>query len=269
MLTINANTKIAKILKENPDALEAIVSISPKFTKLRNPLLRKLMASRTSLTMASKIGGCTVNDFFDKLRPLGFEIDESVSESEENKAPVPQFITDLRKEDIVELDVRPVLDAGQDPLKLIMEYVNKLKPNESLKLINNFEPTPLIILLEKQGFVSYMEIINEDLINTYFYKPSGVDAIKAEIKNDPDSWENMVQKYDGRLTTVKVDKLEPPLPMLTILDELDKLPEDKALYVYHKRIPVFLLPELKDRDFDYRIKEVGIGNVHLLIFKPE
>jgi hypothetical protein len=51
-MVITANTKIAAILKSNPAALEAIVSISPKFEKLRNPLLRKLMAGRASVSMA-------------------------------------------------------------------------------------------------------------------------------------------------------------------------------------------------------------------------
>ena len=49
MITINANTKIASLLKEHPDALETIISISPKFTKLRNPVLRKVIAGRTVL----------------------------------------------------------------------------------------------------------------------------------------------------------------------------------------------------------------------------
>ena len=47
MSTINANTKINAVLKEHPQALEAIISISPKFNKLSIPLLRKLVASRT------------------------------------------------------------------------------------------------------------------------------------------------------------------------------------------------------------------------------
>ena len=55
--------------------------------------------------------------------------------------------------------------------------------------------------------------------------------------------------------------------MLTILEALEKLPSDHALYVYHKRIPVFLLPELAEKKFDYRIKEISDGEVHLLIFK--
>lgn len=56
-MVINSDTKIAAILKQHPDALEAIISIDQKFGKLRNPLLRKLMAGRTSIAMASKIAG--------------------------------------------------------------------------------------------------------------------------------------------------------------------------------------------------------------------
>jgi len=54
-MVITANTKIAAILKHNPAALDAIVSLLSKFEKLRNPVLRKLMAGRASVSMASKI----------------------------------------------------------------------------------------------------------------------------------------------------------------------------------------------------------------------
>ena len=58
-----------------------------------------------------------------------------------------------------------------------------------------------------------------------------------------------------------------PLPMHTILEALETLPADKALFVYHKRIPVFLLPELEERKFSYRIKEISNAEVHLVIYK--
>ena len=60
MMMINANTKIAAILKQHPAALDAVIAVSSKFEKLRNPILRKVMAGRTSLAMAAKVGGCTV-----------------------------------------------------------------------------------------------------------------------------------------------------------------------------------------------------------------
>lgn len=268
MITINADTKIAKILKEHPDALEAIVSISPMFNKLRNPLLRKLMASRTSIGMASKIGGCEVNDFFEKLKPLGFIIDNSVgAESQTNVVDEPDFVKQLTPENTVELDVRPILDSGKDPLSLIMEKVSGMPAHYTLKLINSFVPTPLIQLLEKRGFESYSNIEGKDLVYSYFFKSDKVKDTKVEKKEASESWDTLLEKYEGKLKTVDVRELEMPLPMLTILDALDNLPESDALYVYHKRIPVFLLPELQERKFDYRTKEISDGEVHLLIFK--
>ena len=75
-----------------------------------------------------------------------------------------------------------------------------------------------------------------------------------------------MEKYIGKLQVLDVRELEMPLPMITILDALDNLPDGEALYVHHKRIPVFLLPELADRKFNYRIKKISEDDVHLIIF---
>ena len=131
------------------------------------------------------------------------------------------------------------------------------------------DPTPLIFLLKKQGFDSYVEVINENLIQTYFYRVKETSAtgdLSMNVKSS--GWEEVLQRYSNRLQTVDVRQLQMPLPMMTILEAVDKLPEGNALFVYHKRIPVFLLPELAERKLDYRINEVCEGEVHLLIFKP-
>src|ERR1035437_657968 len=269
-MIINANTKIAAVLKQHPDALEAIISISPKFEKLRNPLLRKLMAGRTSIAMASKISGCTENDFFKKLEPLGFEVNRTMATeviTEVKKLPI--FFRKVKPEQIVELDVRQVIDSGKDPLNLIIQKVKTIQPGQVLKIINTFEPTPLMSLLKKQGFESFADRISDNLVETYFYKgESAFAGIPSEQKpaNNND-WDELLKQYDGRIQNVDVRHLEMPQPMLTILAELDKLPIGYALFVHHKRIPVFLLPELNERGFDYRIKEVSDNEVYLLIFK--
>lgn len=268
MKTINANTKIATLLKENPNALEAIISISPKFNKLRNPILRKLMAARTSINMASKVGGCTVNDFFRKLEPLGFTIDKNIMADDRTEQKlVPEFIQNIIVTNIVELDVRTEIESGKDPLNLIMKAVKQLEPVQVLKLINSFEPVPLMLLLEKQGFESYAETFKDNLVHTFFYKNLATPIKEVDSSKANEGWDEMLQRFTGKMETVDVRQLEMPLPMLTILDALDKLPNEKALYVIHKRIPVFLLPELTERKFDYRIKEVADGEVYLLIFK--
>ncbi|MEO7317079.1 MAG: DUF2249 domain-containing protein [Ginsengibacter sp.] len=266
-MIISANTKIATLLKHNADALEAIISLTPKFEKLRNPLLRKLMAGRTSIGMASKISGCSVEDFFTKLAPLGFEIDMVNSPVNEVKPHLPAFFNSLKPDQIQELDVRPVIEAGEDPLSLIVKTVKSIKQGDALKIINSFEPTPLLSLLKKQGFDSYVDVIDENLVETYFYR-AGENIVEINKEIDIEvGWDNYMEKYTGHLETVDVRDLPMPQPMMTILGAIENLPDDKALFVYHKKIPVFLLPELKEKGFDFRIKEISENQVHLLIFK--
>ncbi|MEO6819488.1 MAG: DUF2249 domain-containing protein [Ginsengibacter sp.] len=266
-MIITANTKIAAILKENPAALESIISINPRFEKLRNPLLRKLMAGRTSIAMASKISGCNVNDFFQKLSVLGFVVDSKEPATVEQKPNLPSFFNLLKPDQIIELDVRATIDAGEDPLSIIIKSVKKLKQGQSLKIINTFEPTPLLSLLKKQGFESYVDHVNEDLVETYFYRSEYKEIDIEETANNAGDWDYFIQKYTDNIETINVQQLEMPGPMMAILGALETLPLNKALLVYHKRIPVFLLPELKEKDFDFRIKEIRDGEVQLLIFK--
>lgn len=269
-MIINANTKIATVLKAHPGALEAIISISPKFQKLRNPILRKLMAGRTSLAMASKVGGCPINEFFEKLHPLGFKIDESVQSSEiKDMKAMPQSLQDINPQRLVSLDVRPILAAGADPLTLILGKIKELQTGQVLEIVNTFEPRPLMGLLKKQGFDSYAAIIHDDLVKTYFYRETETPVNNSEGNEDKaDGWNDLMERYNGKMNVVDVRNLEMPKPMMTILESLNKLEADKALFVQHKRIPVFLLPELADRGLDYRINEVREGDVQLLIFKP-
>jgi uncharacterized protein (DUF2249 family) len=269
-MLINSQTKIAALIKHHPDALEAIVSLSPDFKKLRNPILRKLMAGRTSISMASKIGGCKPEDFFEKLRPYGFEADTNPEPQEEvaEQKPLPQFIRDVQAAHIVTLDVRAMLAGGNDPLKLIQQNVKELKQGQVLKIVNTFEPTPLIKLLEKQGFESYVDVLEKDLIETYFYKTDATGEVQLEATSTGnDDWEQILKRFENKLVEIDVRHLEMPMPMMTILESMDKLQPGSALYVHHKRIPVFLLTELKERNFDYRIKEISDGEVFLLIFK--
>ncbi|HTM67225.1 MAG TPA: DUF2249 domain-containing protein [Flavipsychrobacter sp.] len=272
-MLINEQTKIATLLKHNPDALEAIIPLSPDFKKLRNPVLRKLMAGRTSIAMASKIGGCTPEDFFKALQPFGFEADikpTSTARPEPEKKPLPYYLKSLQPNQIVPFDVRAMLAEGNDPLRLIQQKVKDLKQGQALQIINTFEPVPLIKLLEKQGFKTYINHITADLIETYFYKTT--DAPNPELEAETSTagdWEQMLKHFENKLQQIDVRHLEMPMPMMTILETLEKLPTEQALYVHHKRIPVFLLTELKDRNFDYRIKEVQEGEVFLLIFKNE
>jgi uncharacterized protein (DUF2249 family) len=264
---INEHTSIAYLIKQEPKALEAIISLAPGFSKLRNPIIRKLMAGRTSIAMAADIGGCNVEAFYNKLSPLGFKPQNM---NEQTAKPVPKAETEAPEfpsSKIVEMDVRPLLQQGTDPLAAIMKQLSALKPDEALSIINTFIPTPLIHVLDRKGYTHHINKINDEHYVTTFY-PGKIKNEKPEkaMALDPAVFMNKLAEYKTRYKELDVRHLEMPLPMTSILESLFHLPKDHVLYVHHKKFPVFLLPELEERGYQMVYVEHQEG-VDLLIYR--
>ncbi|WP_181306562.1 DUF2249 domain-containing protein [Rufibacter sp. XAAS-G3-1] len=273
-MQIAPNTKISAVLKENPAAIDAIASINRHFEKLRNPLLRKILASRVTIADAARIGGCEVDVFFEKLVPLGFEVKKQTNELAPTAMPpasvFPEFLEKLPPNAFTYVDVREDIATGHDPFLHIMQAVDQLDGQHALVILNTFEPTPLIQILQKRGYDSFTQVKEPELVYTYFWqKGAGVVSSPisagAELTGD---FEQLRARYVENLKHVDVRPLEMPLPMVTILNELEWLPTGHALHVTHKRVPQFLLPKLAERGFQVAVKEVGPAEVYLLIYKP-
>lgn len=273
-MNISSDTKISALLKANPDSIEAIVSINKHFEKLRNPVLRKILASRVTIANASKIGGCTVDDFFKKLIPLGFSIVPESIQLKNKTMTVkerPAFMQKITTINTVTLDVREGLASGIDPFQKIMETISSLPPDNFLLIINTFEPVPLINVLKRKGFEYYTEELPNGLFHCYFKNTGGKknDEINNVVSSPEgnEAFDKMLQTFTGKMKTIDVRHFEMPMPMVTILQELENLPKDHALFVQHKKIPQFLLPEIKEKNFSWLIREDGEGDVKMLIFR--
>lgn len=262
MLIINANTKISAIIKANPDAINAIASINPHFKKLQNPVLRKILASRVSISDAARIGKCSIDDFYKILLPLGFDIDKATTE----KSQTFVSITDEQYHYDLLLDVRADIEQGADPFKKIMAEMNMLQEGQTLKLINSFEPTPLIRILSDKGYSAQIVTKTKDEVHTYFRKKESAIAITEIEERNERQFEEIEKKYATRLRTIDVRSLPMPQPMMTIIKELSTLPEKMALYVHHKRVPKFLIPELKSMNFKSVFKAADDG-IKMIIYK--
>jgi len=291
-MTISATTKISALIKANPDSIEAIVAINKHFEKLRNPILRKILASRVTIADAAKIGKCSVNDFFEKLIPLGFVVSPDPAEIPKNAKTAkerPVFMQKISADNTVTLDVRAGLASGNDPFQKIMETLASMAPDNFLLIINTFEPSPLINVLKRKGFDYYTEEVQKDLFHTYFGNTAApTDLPKGEESRNPclpypdsagcsssplgrsggaNDFDNRLDTFIGKMKTIDVRHFEMPLPMVTILQELENLNNQEALFVHHKKIPQFLLPELEERGFKWLIREDGEGDVKLLIYR--
>ncbi len=267
-MVINSQTKIADIIKANPNAIDTIAEINKHFRKLKNPILRRTLARRVTIQDAARIGGVAVDVFFEKLKKIGFEIGVENSDYS-TKQEQKQMNILTGSEEIVELDVRDNIASGNDPFQIIMAAIKQLPANGVLKIINTFEPIPLIGVLSKKGYESMVERPEEGVVITYFKKgesiPQSVDSEVSE--GEADDLESKFKTYAGRIKTIDVRHLEMPEPMVTILRELEELPEGHALFVHHKKVPKFLLPEIKERGYKYLQKRIDDHNIDFLFYK--
>lgn len=273
-MKITEETKISLLIKENPESIEAIASLAKPLEKLKNPLLRKIMASRVTIAEAARLGDVAILDFIRALTPLGFEFNstrESNMTKEFQKEPL--WLQQVVPESINNFDVRELLSKNTDPLKHILEKYKNLAPGQVLCIINSFEPIPLIALLNKQGAESYLRNFNNREFHTFFLKP--VRFLENESSNNKDNvtmvneseFGEIVSKFNTCIIDIDVHHLEMPEPMHKILDALHSLPDTHALNILHKRIPVYLLEALADRNYKICIYDKADGDVRLLITK--
>lgn len=270
-LTINAQTKISQLLEVDRDlVIKTLISLNKKFSKLKNPFLRNLLVKRVSIADACKISNTDIADFMWSMKQIGFKINgDTFGENNSSVLNTP-FQEPL---DYLELDVRPVLAQGKDPLKEILAAIKNLEEGQGLKLINTFEPLPLIHLLADKSFSFRVEHPEPNLVVTYFNKAAAISAETVTIPltlpaADNDQFDLLLKRFDeNRIIFLDVRQLEMPKPMLAILEQTPNLMAGNALFIYHKKIPVYLLPELEKQGLTYVFKTIGPGDVHMLIYK--
>lgn len=150
---------------------------------------------------------------------------------------------------IVDLDVRPILLAKEEPFQVIMSAVNNLQEDEILQLHTTFEPTPLLKVLGKKGFQSVVQQEGPEHFLVQFYKSTD---------------ERRFYHIDNR-------GLEPPQPMVRTLELLDEREAFQngsiGLEIWNERVPAFLLPELEDRQYSYNIHDLENGTVIIQIYR--
>lgn len=262
-MKITEGTKISELIKFNPKAIDVIASINRHFEKLRNPILRKILASRVTIADAAKIGHSHVDVFFEKLSEIGF-IRDIEKDKKNSIAPSVFLIPENAK--VTELDVTDDIARGKDPFLKILNSLELLAPGEFLALINSFEPLPLISILTKKNYPCMVKH-ERNAVVTYIAKLKESKPVGLTKGNPGDAFDECFLKYKSHLNRLDVSEMEMPGPMVAILSTLEDLPEGNALHVKHRKVPQLLFPELKERGFEFLLKENESGSVELLIFK--
>ena len=268
-MIINENTRIVDLIRFRKESIDAIASLSKPLRKLRNPVLRKLLAPRVRISEAANLGACSIQDFVAVLEPLGFEFQPVGIQPSLDRMEEPAWFKGLSEHRVQYVDARVLLALGQDPLNQIMDQVKHLEPAHVLCIVSDFKPSPLIHILEKKGFFSFIQEIEPGLFHAYFYSGTQqeVPSDKAPVFVDSVQFEQLVKRFESaRIRELDVRGLSMPLPMETILSALHTLQPADALFVHHQRVPLYLLEELAGQTYQVYILQAEEDGVKLLIF---
>jgi uncharacterized protein (DUF2249 family) len=136
-----------------------------------------------------------------------------------------------------------------------MAAVETLGPDQALVLRAPFDPVPLCRVLGKRGFAHWTERLAEDDFSAWFYR----DTIQAAAPAPGRA------AAGPRTIAIDVRALEPPQPMMLVLEALDQLAAGDTLVVIHERRPVFLYPQLDERGFRHETEDAAPGLVRIVI----
>lgn len=154
-LDINPQTKVGEMLDTYPQLEEVLISISPSFAKLKNPILRRTVARVVSLRQAAEIGNVDVGGMVLKLRKaIGLNILDIKPEEEDSQNK--EIITELtfNNNDIsVSFDAIDIINSGNSPMKEILAKAEQLHKGETMELITPFVPQPIIEFLTSKSYI--------------------------------------------------------------------------------------------------------------------
>ena len=172
---ISKETKISKMLTAYPQTLPVLLGISPHFKTLEDKELRKSLAGRVSVEQAAEIAGVDLQTLLTALNnATGSAIEqEQLTDTDKQHQDItddkPAFLDSMNPEKIKTLDVRPLLESGQDPIDEIKAVALNLAKDEIFLLINSFAPVPLYKALKNRGLRHWTEQVNDEY-RVYFYR---------------------------------------------------------------------------------------------------
>lgn len=162
----------------------------------------------------------------------------------------------MSKNRAVTVDVRDDIRRGREPFGKIMQAVATLGQDQDLILIAPFQPAPLFAVLGNQGFShTARELESGDWEVTFTRasgKPAGAQGQQAASKPAcPESPEWV--ELDAR-------ELEPPQPLVKILEAVAALKTGSCLRARTDRRPMHLYAELEQRGYTGESQEQPDGS---------
>ena len=147
----------------------------------------------------------------------------------------------------ITVDVRDDIRSGREPFSKIMNATAALQADEQLLVIAPFEPVPLFGALEKKGFAHNGKATAAGDWEVLFTRRPDPQPLKAAPADAPIKSRDAAASV--QVVVVDARELEPPQPLVKILETLAALPAGAELRACTDRRPMHLYAQLTERGF--------------------
>lgn len=162
----------------------------------------------------------------------------------------------------VELDVRSLLAAGQEPFAQIMDVVGHLLPEQSLTLRVPFKPVPLLNVMKRKGFKSSANLESDGSWQVLFTPVSKPFLTVSDNSQDVTGWAEPTQWVD-------LSGQDSAITRSTVLDVLNTLPKGEVIYALVAHAPGAWLDDLTKLGFQWAYSyDPVLEGFGLLVRKP-
>lgn len=168
----------------------------------------------------------------------------------------------MNKPRAVTLDVREDIKRGREPFAKIMQTLAGLKDTEDLLLIAPFEPTPLFGVLAQQGYSHTAKVLESGDCEVLFTRRPQKSATPEKASAGGQFASARKPAACAGTPTIEVDArgLEPPEPLVKILEAAAGLPQNARLRARTDRRPIHLYAQLEERGLSAETEEQEDGS---------
>ena len=166
---ITPQTRIGEFLENYPELEDLLISLSPAFQKLKNPVLRRTIGRVATFQQVAVVGNIPLETIINSLRKAAGQnqTDEIMSTGTNLNEKPTWYNADAISET---LDAREMLQSGQHPLAEVIKRTSAMQSGQIFELITPFTPMPLIEKVNANGLLAYVDTVSDTEIHTYFCK---------------------------------------------------------------------------------------------------
>ncbi|NWG14012.1 MAG: DUF1858 domain-containing protein [Acidobacteria bacterium] len=164
---ITPDSKVGEMLEHYPQLEDTLISLSPAYKSLKNPVLRRTVAKVATLRQVARVGNVPIGLLIGQLRAaIGQEPAQSGEETVEHEGARPAWADPAVA--ARSYDARETIESGGHPMPQVMRDLAELKSDEVYVLITPFVPAPLIDLAAAKGFRAWTAREGPGTVRTYF-----------------------------------------------------------------------------------------------------